>query len=131
MPCYTKVRTCESVCGKILPCGQHQCQRKCHDGYCTKNSEKCKQLCQTLRNNCGHMCGLVCHAPKECPKTNCMVSSLNMLLLSRRPILLVFNNCILIGKKLTVTCKCGKIKQQKPCFLLVTGSETDHMFLQR
>jgi transcriptional repressor NF-X1 len=105
MPCYTKATTCDSMCGKILPCGQHQCQRKCHDGYCTKNSEKCKQLCQTLRNNCWHMCRLVCHASKDCPKTNCM-------------------------EKLTVTCKCGKIKQQKPCFLLVTGSETDHKFLQ-
>ncbi|KAI0512534.1 hypothetical protein F5B22DRAFT_615182 [Xylaria bambusicola] len=31
---YTKGWSCHERCGDLLPCGEHECQRKCHSGLC-------------------------------------------------------------------------------------------------
>jgi hypothetical protein len=35
MSCADKVPTCGETCGKLLPCGVHRCQDRCHQGECT------------------------------------------------------------------------------------------------
>uniref|UniRef100_A0A6A7FWG0 Transcriptional repressor NF-X1-like n=1 Tax=Hirondellea gigas TaxID=1518452 RepID=A0A6A7FWG0_9CRUS len=32
--CYQKAMSCGEMCDKSLPCGQHKCNRVCHDGPC-------------------------------------------------------------------------------------------------
>ncbi len=36
LPCHVgdDAATCGAVCGKLLPCGKHTCQRRCHAGSC-------------------------------------------------------------------------------------------------
>ncbi|CAN6607074.1 FKBP12-associated protein 1 [Trichomonascus vanleenenianus] len=36
---------CGSECGEWLPCGEHRCQRKCHDGLCGKCPELVRAQC--------------------------------------------------------------------------------------
>ena len=34
VPCGQNGWSCKEVCGKVLDCGHHTCQRPCHDGPC-------------------------------------------------------------------------------------------------
>ncbi len=85
VPCHLKDVSCGSVCGKLLPCGQHKCTRVCHKAACVapqstkedkkgkgKNKKKQKQEEKTRENgateekeekkeentlySCGHKC---------------------------------------------------------------------------
>jgi len=31
---YTKGWSCHEICGDLLPCGEHECQKECHSGLC-------------------------------------------------------------------------------------------------
>lgn len=84
------VLSCNKICGKLLNCGKHRCQKTCHDGPCEecpiKVMTEChcgleeKELkcgeefsCEAICNeklDCGHhTCKLKCHKGKcmECP----------------------------------------------------------------
>ncbi|VVT45802.1 uncharacterized protein SAPINGB_P000898 [Magnusiomyces paraingens] len=36
---------CNNICGELLPCGMHKCQKKCHQGLCGDCSEKINATC--------------------------------------------------------------------------------------
>lgn len=36
---------CNDICGEILPCGEHKCKRKCHDGLCGSCGEMIQSTC--------------------------------------------------------------------------------------
>ncbi|KXN84089.1 hypothetical protein AN958_00476, partial [Leucoagaricus sp. SymC.cos] len=82
--------SCGTVCGKLLSCGFHHCERSCHAdecGRCTATCGKFRKLC--LPDH--HPCPLPCHAPSSCSETD--------------PCLALVN----------VSCPCGRIKQAIRC----------------
>ncbi|KZP01668.1 hypothetical protein CALVIDRAFT_492229 [Calocera viscosa TUFC12733] len=78
---------CGSICGKLLDCGFHSCDRLCHAGEC----EPCAQVCGKPRKLCGHPCPVQCHAPSACPESEPCPA------------------------RVTLTCACGRLKQQALC----------------
>ncbi len=88
-PCWRQDVTCGRICGKMLECAAHTCQKTCHaPGEC---SSPCTQPCGKPRKACGHACVKPCHAPFECPQTA---------------------PCQVIYK---VTCECGNLQQSAIC----------------
>ncbi|GMK53524.1 hypothetical protein CspeluHIS016_0101100 [Cutaneotrichosporon spelunceum] len=56
--------SCGQVCGKLLGCGYHRCEKTCHPGDC----ESCTQTCNKPKRICKHACTHTCHAPAKCPE---------------------------------------------------------------
>ncbi|KAG2412531.1 hypothetical protein HFD88_010088 [Aspergillus terreus] len=91
-PCWLADARCGRVCGELLKCGSHTCQKDCHrPGECEDASKPCQQSCGKTKTMCGHPCTEPCHAPYPCPeKTPC-------------------------AAMITVTCGCGRLRQQRRC----------------
>ncbi|EFE31172.1 uncharacterized protein ARB_02041 [Trichophyton benhamiae CBS 112371] len=91
-PCWLVDARCGLVCGQELQCGSHTCKKECHrPGDCEDSITSCQQQCGKIKKQCSHICTEPCHAPFPCPeKTPCQ-------------------------SKITVTCQCGRIKQEKRC----------------
>ncbi|KAF9445356.1 hypothetical protein P691DRAFT_710436 [Macrolepiota fuliginosa MF-IS2] len=91
--------SCGTVCGKLLSCGFHHCERSCHADECGQ----CTATCGKLRKLClpdHHPCPLPCHAPSSCPEAEPCPSLV------------------------TVTCPCGRIKQAVHCGRSSSDSST-------
>lgn len=59
--------SCGQICGTLLPCGFHTCDRSCHrPGEC----EPCAQTCGKPKRICRHPCTAQCHAPTRCPEND-------------------------------------------------------------
>ncbi|CAG8564166.1 13422_t:CDS:2 [Ambispora gerdemannii] len=97
VPCHKSNVSCGRICDRIAPCGGHRCKRTCHSGDCLTNEQgvtgKCTQPCGKPRNICGHPCTALCHAPARCPED------------------------IPCQQKITLSCKCGNLKQDVTCFM--------------
>ncbi|KAJ3984020.1 hypothetical protein F5890DRAFT_102720 [Lentinula detonsa] len=82
--------SCGLVCGKLLPCGGHKCDRKCHGGECGA----CTSMCGKARKLCLpdiHPCTNLCHAPTSCDEDEpCQT-------------------------RIELTCECGRIRQAAVC----------------
>ncbi|KAJ7057853.1 hypothetical protein C8F01DRAFT_325430 [Mycena amicta] len=88
---------CGAVCGKVLACGAHTCERVCHapegegdDGGCGPCSAPCgkpRRLCHPAQ----HPCTAPCHAPSACDEST---------------------PCTAV---ITVSCACLRIRQQLQC----------------
>lgn len=91
-PCWLLDVRCGQVCGELLKCGSHTCQKNCHrPGDCEDVTGPCRQPCGKRRTLCGHPCTDACHAPSPCPeKTPCAAT-------------------------VTVTCGCGRLRQNRRC----------------
>ncbi|PYH96889.1 hypothetical protein BO71DRAFT_396676 [Aspergillus ellipticus CBS 707.79] len=91
-PCWLADSRCGQVCGELLKCGSHTCQKHCHrPGDCEDASRPCQQRCGKTKTMCGHPCTDPCHAPYPCPeKTPCT-------------------------SMITVTCGCGRLRQERRC----------------
>lgn len=91
-PCWLADARCGQVCGELLKCGSHTCQKNCHrPGECEDVSAPCHQACRKSKSLCGHPCTEPCHAPFPCPeKTSC-------------------------SSMVTVTCGCGRLRQERRC----------------
>ncbi|KAK2755558.1 FKBP12-associated protein [Arachnomyces sp. PD_36] len=98
-PCWHTEARCGLVCGKILKCGSHTCQKNCHrPGDCEDAITPCVKPCGKTKKLCGHPCTESCHAPVPCSeKTPCSAT-------------------------VTITCNCGRLKQQKRCNATRGGS---------
>jgi transcriptional repressor NF-X1 len=67
--CWLRDVRCGEVCGKMLKCGSHHCQKPCHRlGECEDaHGQQCKQPCGKLKSVCGHPdLEYTCHAPFTC-----------------------------------------------------------------
>ncbi|EPQ53520.1 hypothetical protein GLOTRDRAFT_45377 [Gloeophyllum trabeum ATCC 11539] len=88
--CSQEKVSCGTVCGKLLGCGFHHCQRLCHGDDCGS----CSAVCGKPRKLCLpaiHPCTESCHAPASCPENEpCRAA-------------------------ITITCPCGRIRQSVPC----------------
>jgi len=103
---FMETRSCGEICGRLLNCGIHYCNKPCHPGPCKNCSElitescrcgqelrfaicgrkntyvdtlgrmftfknynpnlgmcqvSCGRPCKRIRNDCGHVCGRICH----------------------------------------------------------------------
>ncbi|KAJ7096711.1 hypothetical protein B0H15DRAFT_54387 [Mycena belliarum] len=90
--CAQERVACGSVCGRLLGCGYHHCERLCHTeeegcGTCVLACGKPRKLCLPLR----HPCTQPCHAPSTCDEAA---------------------PCTTI---ITVMCACGRIRQPLQC----------------
>ncbi|OJJ36909.1 hypothetical protein ASPWEDRAFT_107626 [Aspergillus wentii DTO 134E9] len=91
-PCWLADARCGKICGALLKCGSHTCQKNCHrPGDCEDASKPCQQACRKSKSLCGHPCTDPCHAPYPCPeKTPC-------------------------SSMIAVTCGCGRLRQERRC----------------
>ncbi|KAH7924930.1 hypothetical protein BV22DRAFT_1195572 [Leucogyrophana mollusca] len=88
--CSQERVACGSVCGRLLGCGFHHCERLCHGDECGG----CTSVCGKSRKSClpaHHPCTQTCHAPASCPETE---------------------PCLAL---VTLTCPCGLIRSSVPC----------------
>jgi len=74
-PCHTaKISSCGRICGRLLPCENHQCSLMCHavenapdELKAGTNCQKCDSGCNKPRlEGCQHTCPKPCH-PGSCP----------------------------------------------------------------
>lgn len=65
--------SCGQVCGKLLGCGYHRCEKTCHPGEC----EACTQTCSKPKRICKHPCTAPCHAPAKCPENEPCTAVIN------------------------------------------------------
>ncbi|OSX63454.1 hypothetical protein POSPLADRAFT_1139991 [Postia placenta MAD-698-R-SB12] len=88
--CSQEKVLCGTVCGKLLSCGFHHCERLCHGdacGPCTTVCGKARKLCLPAH----HPCTLPCHAPATCDETEACRTTVYL------------------------TCPCGRIRQPVAC----------------
>ncbi|KAF8548822.1 hypothetical protein OG21DRAFT_1479066 [Imleria badia] len=88
--CAQERVSCGSVCGRLLACGFHHCERLCHADACGT----CTAVCGKPRKSCLpslHPCTQTCHAPASCPETEPCLAPV------------------------TVTCPCGHLRSTMPC----------------
>lgn len=98
LPCWFNEVQCGLICGKMMKCGVHACQKPCHrDGQCEDSNSACIQPCGRKRVICGHPCRQKCHVPYPCKETEpCQARTF-------------------------ITCACQNQKQQVKC-LASTGA---------
>ncbi|CAL1526969.1 unnamed protein product [Lymnaea stagnalis] len=89
VPCHMINISCGYPCNKMLPCGQHRCQKTCHKGNCLEEDAVCTQPCIKPRSSCGHPCGAPCHV-SDCPEDVCKT-------------------------EISITCPCGNRTAKAPC----------------
>ncbi|KAF9525445.1 hypothetical protein CPB83DRAFT_859575 [Crepidotus variabilis] len=86
----TEKVSCGTVCGKLMSCGFHHCERLCHGDECGA----CVAPCGKSRKSClpnHHPCTEPCHAPSSCIESE---------------------PCQAL---VTIYCPCGRIKQSVSC----------------
>ena len=100
--CSAPASSCGRPCGRELSCGEHSCNRSCHDGPClplpvsvaaltpVSKSEYCTQLCGRKRAHCDHSCTAPCHPKTPCPDSPCT-------------------------SRIIIACACGRITKSVVC----------------
>ncbi|EPY19635.1 transcriptional repressor NF-X1 [Strigomonas culicis] len=106
--------SCGLPCGKLLPCGVHECQRQCHSGPCSlcptdPNAVKtcpCGSLSLNgMRSKCTDpipTCNLVCGKRLSCGRHTC-------------PEKCHASACAPCAQSVKVQCRCGKTNKVVPC----------------
>lgn len=81
--CLDPISTCSQICGKILPCGLHNCQDVCHSGACPPCqvlvTQKCRcgsssrtvECFKTILENEKYTCEKPCGRKKNCGRHRC------------------------------------------------------------
>ncbi|CAH0546976.1 unnamed protein product [Brassicogethes aeneus] len=135
LPCTEETPTCKDTCEKILDCGAHTCNQRCHKdkcGTCLENVKKqcrcglhtkevqcfkpyfCETKCKNIRDCNKHPCNRRCcdgNCPpceKPCGKTLSCGNHKCLSICHRGP-------CYPCSNTDTVTCKCGYTKLIVPC----------------
>ncbi|XP_017781549.1 PREDICTED: NF-X1-type zinc finger protein NFXL1 [Nicrophorus vespilloides] len=88
LPCTEDTPTCGDTCGKVLECGMHICNRRCHKDKCSQCLETvtkscrcglhkkqiqcckpyvCETKCKQMRDCNKHPCNKKCCDGKDCP----------------------------------------------------------------
>ncbi|XP_002969132.2 NF-X1-type zinc finger protein NFXL1 [Selaginella moellendorffii] len=119
--------SCGSICGKLLPCGNHVCSRECHPGDCgdcelspeSVSTCPCKKTTlRALRRSCLDpvpTCGQECGKYVSCGRHECI----NLCHLGPCP------PCeVLVEQK----CRCGASSRVVPCNV-ATSTSDEHSFI--
>ncbi|KAK0489493.1 hypothetical protein EDD18DRAFT_1189467 [Armillaria luteobubalina] len=91
--------SCGTICGKLMGCGFHHCERVCHGddcGACTSTCGKSRKLCLPSH----HPCADPCHAPSACSEVASCQSVITLL------------------------CPCGRIQQSVRCGRSISNAES-------
>ncbi|CDZ97760.1 Transcription factor NF-X1, contains NFX-type Zn2-binding and R3H domains [Phaffia rhodozyma] len=95
--CSQEKVSCGMVCGEILGCGWHRCEKPCHSpGEC----EKCTKPCGKPLKICGHPCQKPCHSPAACDQSEPCPSTVIQ------------------------SCACGRMEQQATCGACLSNSSS-------
>ncbi|EPX73592.1 shuttle craft like transcriptional regulator [Schizosaccharomyces octosporus yFS286] len=99
-PCSKENVRCGMVCGKLLGCGVHRCEKSCHrEGEC---ESVCRKPCGARRLYCEHTCELPCHSEIPCDqKVTCKAM-------------------------VDAVCSCGLIKTQVTCGASYDNPSPEH-----
>ncbi|WBW75474.1 shuttle craft like transcriptional repressor/ubiquitin-protein ligase E3 [Schizosaccharomyces osmophilus] len=99
-PCSKENVRCGTVCGKLLGCGIHKCEKTCHrEGEC---ESVCRKPCGKRRLYCEHTCELPCHSEIPCDqKVSCKAM-------------------------VAAVCSCGLIKTQVSCGASFENPSPEH-----
>jgi transcriptional repressor NF-X1 len=90
--------SCGQICGTLLPCGFHTCDKSCHKpGEC----DPCAQTCNKPKRICRHPCTAQCHAPTRCPEND---------------------PCQYLVMQ---TCACGNLQSRTSCGASVSGQSRE------
>lgn len=104
--CYLPGYSCGRTCKKQLSCGQHTCQRVCHDNECETPDARgvilCTQSCPVTRYSCKHTCGQLCHGKTPCPVSECK-------------------------KIIELTCECGNKTERTECHKIMRDVDSRNM----
>eukprot|EP00798_Chlamydomonas_sp_ICE-L_P014078 gene14078-20026_t len=73
LACTDKASACGQTCGKLLACGSHYCQERCHQGACTKT---CRGLVTKTCRPCPLTAGIKCACGKVHKQIPCGTESL-------------------------------------------------------
>ncbi|GAX77723.1 hypothetical protein CEUSTIGMA_g5166.t1 [Chlamydomonas eustigma] len=109
LTCADKVPTCSETCGRLLTCGVHKCEEKCHNGACPQT---CKSVV-VKSCRCGKMQKeVLCHTELTCERRCNNMRSCGRHACKRRCCTGQCSPCEEVcGRKL----RCGNHKCQAPC----------------
>lgn len=109
-----QVISCDEQCDKLLSCGVHRCEKKCHLGDCDTCDKQIEQICYCTRDkrtiacteennksvkfSCGRVCNSILQCKNHKCKDICHVGECG--------------NCKLLPASVK-TCPCGKMPIQK------------------
>lgn len=104
--CYLPGYSCGRTCKKKLSCGQHTCQKVCHDNECEAPDARgvilCTQPCPVTRYSCKHPCKLLCHGKTPCPVSEC-------------------------NKIIELVCECGNKTERTKCHKIMKDVDSRNM----
>ncbi|MBN3315137.1 NFXL1 protein, partial [Atractosteus spatula] len=107
--CASPVWQCEQVCGRTLSCGNHTCERVCHQGPCGECPRSGNRACPCGKSKCSlpctedvPTCGDTCDKVLECGLHTCSMRC------HRGP-------CETCRQEVEKQCRCGKHTKRMPC----------------
>ncbi|CAB0008504.1 unnamed protein product [Nesidiocoris tenuis] len=114
LPCTQDVSTCNGTCGKLLDCGLHSCNQKCHKGSCGACMEFLEKSCR-----CGlhkkeiacikeYLCDAKCKGVRDCGVHPCNRKCCNG---SCPPCEKICGKTLRCGQH-----KCGSVCHRGPCY---------------
>ncbi|XP_026478578.1 NF-X1-type zinc finger protein NFXL1-like [Ctenocephalides felis] len=135
LACSEEVLPCGDTCGKLLLCGQHYCNQRCHRGDCStclvvieklcrcgSNSKElpcqkehlCNTKCRKMRDCGNHVCNRKC-CEGICPPCNKPCGRTLRCGQHKCESRCHKGPCFPCTIEATVSCKCGKTKVKVPC----------------
>jgi len=68
LPCTVATPTCGDTCGKLLDCGLHTCQSRCHRGKCGDCTEIVQKICRCGKKSKNVPCSKAFACDSKCKK---------------------------------------------------------------
>uniref|UniRef100_A0A3P8TRS1 Nuclear transcription factor, X-box binding like 1 n=1 Tax=Amphiprion percula TaxID=161767 RepID=A0A3P8TRS1_AMPPE len=108
-PCSSPQWNCQQVCGSPLPCGNHTCEKVCHDGVCPPCPRSVSRTCPCGKTKSSlpcteevMPCGDTCDRRLSCLKHTCSMRCHR-------------GSCETCRQEVEKECRCGKHRKLMPC----------------
>ncbi|XP_054863590.1 NF-X1-type zinc finger protein NFXL1-like isoform X3 [Amphiprion ocellaris] len=108
-PCSSPQWNCQQVCGFPLPCGNHACEKVCHDGVCPPCPRSVSRTCPCGKTKSSlpcteevMPCGDTCDRRLSCLKHTCSMRCHR-------------GSCETCRQEVEKECRCGKHRKLMPC----------------
>ncbi|XP_056432252.1 NF-X1-type zinc finger protein NFXL1-like [Gadus chalcogrammus] len=107
--CASPSWNCKQVCGGVLSCGNHTCDRECHGGLCGACPRTGERACPCGKSKCSRpcteevgTCGDTCDRPLTCGIHTCSMRCHH-------------GNCETCRQEVERSCRCGRYSRVVPC----------------